>query len=170
MASKLSNTLFAVSLFALVIPASADQNAHSLTGSNWLNGVGSLQGKVAIVHFWTFGCINCKHNLPSYARWQQEFKGQDFQIIGVHTPETRSERNLSSLKQFLAERKITYPVLVDNQSQNWDRWNVHAWPTVFLIDKKGRIRDVWEGELEYDGAMRTAKFSGEIRDLLKEAS
>ncbi len=163
-----------LSLLAFAALASADSSdqglAPKITGSTWLNSSGPtmLNGKVAIVHFWTFDCINCKHNLPGYAAWNREFKGKDFIIIGIHTPETSGERSLTGLKQFLKDRKVDYPVVVDNDGANWDRWGVKAWPTVFLIDKHGRIRDSWEGELEYDRAMKTAKFASEIRVLLKE--
>lgn len=121
-----------------------------------------------LVHFWTLGCINCKHNLPAYNKWQMEFKGRDFQIVGIHTPETDYERSSRHLDQAIAERRIVYPVLVDNESKNWNAWGQEYWPAIYLVDKQGRVRDSWQGELEAGGAGGTDKLTKEIRALLSE--
>jgi thiol-disulfide isomerase/thioredoxin len=121
-----------------------------------------------VVHFWTLGCINCKHNLPSYNRWEKEFGGQGFTEVGIHTPETDYERNPAVLKEALEHWHITYLVLEDNSSANWNRWHQQYWPAVYLIDKRGHIRDVWSGELNADGAGGEAKIGREISSLLKE--
>lgn len=156
-------------------PAAMHSPAPELTGSEWLNTpkgsslkLSSRKGKVTIVHFWTFGCINCKHNLPAYARWQKLLASQDVAIIGVHTPETRGEAKSTNVAKFVKQRGITYPVLIDSDSKNWSRWHQNYWPTVYLIDKKGNIRYRWEGELEYNNAGGEAKMAGLVRELLKE--
>lgn len=156
-----------LSNFAVVPP--------ELTGGVWLNvprgtkpTLKSRRGRVTVVHFWTFACINCKRNLSFYAQWQNRFASRGLQVIGVHTPETESERNVTNVVQKVKELRITYPVLIDQDTQNWKRWNQRYWPTVYLIDKQGRARLAWEGELEYQGRGGTAKLTAMIEKLLQE--
>jgi thiol-disulfide isomerase/thioredoxin len=156
-------------------PVVQNTPAPELTGKNWINTPGSApvhlasrRGKVTIVHFWTYGCINCRHNLPAYARWQKELTGKEVVIIGVHTPETRGEASDARVRAHVKSSGITYPVLVDSDSANWNRWNQHFWPTVYLIDKKCRIRYRWEGELEYDNQHGATKMLQRVNDLLNE--
>jgi thiol-disulfide isomerase/thioredoxin len=147
--------------------------APGFVGGHWVNtpsplNWASLKGKVVVVHFWTLGCINCKHNLPSYNRWQSEFEGQNFAMIGIHTPETDFERSPAELKKAISQWQIRYPVLEDNDSRNWNHWHQQFWPAIYLIDKTGQIRDTWSGELNADGAGGEAKLGAEIKALLKE--
>ncbi|MGE5735910.1 MAG: redoxin domain-containing protein [Acidobacteriota bacterium] len=128
----------------------------------------SRKGKVTIVHFWTFGCINCKRNLPYYREWQKRFAGRGLEIIGVHTPETDEERDPKNVAKKVKEYEITYPVLIDQQAENWKIWQQRYWPTVYLVDKQGRVRFAWEGELEYQNAGGNAKLIGYIEALLSE--
>jgi peroxiredoxin len=148
------------------------QFAPELIGRDWRNSrpltSNDLNGKVVIVHFWTLGCINCKHNLPSYNRWEKQFGKEGLVIVGIHTPETEYERDAHHLDQAIREREITYPVLVDNEGKNWAAWKQEYWPAVYLVDKQGRIRDSWQGELDFDNAGGTAKFTSEIKALLTE--
>jgi peroxiredoxin len=148
------------------------QQAPEFIGRNWLNSqplsLSELKGKVVVVHFWTLGCINCKHNLPSYNGWEKQFGKDGLVIVGIHTPETDYERSPSHLARAIQERGITYPVLVDNEGKNWTAWKQEYWPAVYLVDKQGRIRDSWQGELDFENAGGTAKFTGEIRALLSE--
>jgi len=156
-------------------PAYMDAQPPELQGGAWLNTPGktpiklaSRKGKVTIVHFWTFGCINCKRNLPAYNRWQKQFEKQGVVIIGVHTPETEYERSLSNVETHLKKLEVTYPVLLDNEGSNWQRWGQQIWPTVYLLDKWGRVRYRWIGELEYNNAGGEAKTTQYIQELLKE--
>ncbi len=149
--------------------------APELSGNSWLNvpkdtkvSLGSLKGKVIVVHFWTFGCINCKRNLPYYAEWQKRFAARGLEIIGVHTPETQEERDPANVAKKVKEYGITYPVLIDENSSNWKLWQQRCWPTVYLVDKLGRVRFAWEGELEYNGAGGSAKVPQIIEQLLNE--
>jgi hypothetical protein len=89
-------------------------------------------------------------------------------LIGVHTPETPEERVRENVVRKVKEYKITYPVLLDQNGENWQRWGQQYWPTVYLIDKKGRVRYRWEGELEYRNAGGEEKMAVRIEDLLKE--
>ena len=89
-------------------------------------------------------------------------------IIGVHTPETPGERVTSNVARRVKELGITYPILLDNQGTNWNRWGQQFWPTVYLIDKLGHVRYRWEGELEFEHAGGEAKMARLIEDLLQE--
>jgi peptide-methionine (R)-S-oxide reductase len=129
----------------------------------------SRQGKVTLVQFWTFGCSNCQANLPSYARLQKRFEKQDVAIIGVHTPEFDHERDSKNVARRVRELGITYPILIDSKSENWRRWNQRYWPTIYLIDKSGRARYSWVGELEHKGAGGEAKIARLVENLLREA-
>ena len=99
---------------------------------------------------------------------QRQFAKRGVEIIGVHTPETASERNVTNVVSKVKELGITYPVLLDQSAQNWKRWGQRCWPTVYLIDKQGRVRIAWEGELEYQGRGGFAKATQMIETLLKE--
>jgi peroxiredoxin len=148
--------------------------APELTGDSWLNvptnstlSLASRKGKVTIVHFWTFGCINCKRNLPAYAHWWQRFADKGVVVIGIHTPETEAERDPVNVAKKVKELGIAYPVLLDPDRQNWNRWQQRWWPSVYLIDKQGRVKSVWEGELEYQNAGGEATMTRLIAELLK---
>lgn len=156
-------------------PAYMDAQPPELQGGIWLNTsnktpvkLASRKGKVTLVHFWTFGCINCKRNLPTYNRWQKQFEKQGVMVIGVHTPETEYERDIKNVEASLKKADITYPVLVDSEGANWNRWGQQIWPTVYLLDKWGHVRYRWIGELEYKNAGGEAKTTKYIEELLKE--
>jgi len=88
--------------------------------------------------------------------------------VGVHTPETPAERVTANVVRRVKQIGITYPVLLDTQGTNWQRWGQQYWPTVYLIDKHGRVRYRWVGELEYNHAGGEAQMAGLIQGLLKE--
>jgi peroxiredoxin len=148
--------------------------APELTGDSWLNlpkgsklSLASRKGTVTIVHFWTFGCINCKRNLAAYDRWWRRFADKGVVVIGIHTPETEAERDPANVAKKVKELGISYPVLLDADHQNWNRWQQRIWPAIYLIDKQGRARYLWEGELEYQKAGGEAKMTQLIVALLK---
>ncbi len=146
--------------------------APELVGKNWINAptpltLKSRHGKVTMIEFWTFACSNCQANLPTYERWQKEFSPEGFTIIGVHTPELPEEYKAESVKQFASQHGITYPILLDNDYANWSRWKQEYWPAIYLIDKKGMVRDIWLGELGSTGA---AKVEAKIVALMRELS
>jgi len=121
----------------------------------WINApaltLKQLRGKVVVVHFYAFGCINCIRNLPHYNAWREHFAGQDVAIIGIHRPETEAERDIQKVRERSVTAGITYPVAVDNDSRNWDAWANRVWPSVYLIDKAGFVRYWWYGELNWQG-------------------
>lgn len=101
-------------------PEKTAQKAPELTGiDHWINSDGlklaDLKGKVVVLHIWTFGCINCQHNLPYYNKWQTEFAKSNVRIIGVHTPETKAEADLKNVQAEVKKLKIEYPVAVDGK-------------------------------------------------------
>ncbi len=138
----------------------------------WLNTVPvtlkELRGKVVVVHFWAFTCINCIHNLPHYQAWHERFLRQELTIIGIHTPETESERSIDNLRRKVDEYKIAYPVAFDAASENWKAWANNMWPSVYLIDKQGHVRNWWYGELNWQGEHGEEFMRKEIEKLLAE--
>jgi peroxiredoxin len=127
-----------------------------------------LRGRVVVVHFFAFGCINCIHNYPTYRQWQAELAGKDVQIIGIHTPETKSEHNVETLKTKLAAERLEFPVLVDNERANWNAWGNSMWPSVYILDRRGYVRDFWAGELRWQGATGDASLRKTIESLVAE--
>lgn len=140
--------------------------------TEWINSeplkLADLRGKVVVVHFWTFGCINCVHNLPHYQSWYEKFPSSRVTIIGIHTPETASERKIENVRSSIPKREIKYPVAVDMEAANWKAWANNVWPAVYLIDKQGRVRAWWYGELNWEGAHGEENMRKKIDDLLAE--
>jgi thiol-disulfide isomerase/thioredoxin len=140
--------------------------------STWINSpplkLDGLRGKVVVVHFWTFGCINCIHNLPHYQGWYQKFPKSQLEIVGIHTPETQHERSVDNLRDSVAERAIEYLVAVDLDAENWKAWGNSVWPSVYLVDKKGRVRYWWYGELNWKEARGEEFMRKKIEELLAE--
>jgi thiol-disulfide isomerase/thioredoxin len=128
--------------------------APELTNKTWLNvdsplRLADLRGKVVIVEMWTFGCINCQHVMPSLKEWHSKYKEQGLIIIGNHFPEFSYEKDLENLKTAIAEHGIEYAVVQDNDGDTWRAYKNNYWPTLYLIDKQGRIRYVHIGEGRY---------------------
>ena len=139
----------------------------------WLNSepltMESLRGRVVIVHFFAFGCINCIHNYPWYIEWQDQLAGQSVTIIGIHTPETKTEEDNDLLRASLEKNGLKFPVAVDKQKKMWQAWYNGIWPSVYLIDKQGRVRYWWYGELDWKGAGGQKVARQRIEQLLAEA-
>ncbi len=144
--------------------------ATELVGKTWLNTGGkpvtlaSLRGKVTVLHFWTFACSNCLANIPAYNRFDRNFPKNEVQVLSVHTPEFDFERVPKNVAKRVKALDIRYPVLIDSNNANWNRWNQQFWPTIYLIDKTGRVRFKHEGELQGD----EAAFTRRIAELAKE--
>jgi thiol-disulfide isomerase/thioredoxin len=134
------------------------EQAPELIGAttDWASGkpvkLASLKGKVVVVCYWTFGCINCKRTLPFWNDWAKKYEGKDVVFVTIHTPELESERVVEDVKKFIAKEKLIFPVLIDNDKANWKRWRNQWWPATYLIDKKGLVRGRWDGELDYKGS------------------
>ncbi|MBN9504160.1 MAG: hypothetical protein BGO01_16090 [Armatimonadetes bacterium 55-13] len=149
------------------------KKAPVLSGNQWFNLSSSRKapspqtsGKVTLVHFWTFACSNCQANLPIYNRLFDRYKGQGLDFVGVHTPELSFEKNVENVQKAIAKEKIGWPVLIDNEGANWNRWGLHYWPTVFLVNAKGAIVFKWEGELNWNGQNGEWQLDAAIRRAL----
>ena len=155
--------------------ASRDVAAPALKGSDWINvpaadvdWVSSFKGRVTLLHFWTFECINCKHDLPAYARWAAAYKPTEVQVIGIHTPELAEERVPENVRAAVKSLGISYPILIDGEGTNWNRYQQKYWPTVYVIDKKGNVRYHWVGELGYNGQDGYRAVTRVVEQLQKE--
>ena len=140
----------------------------SLDGAvEWLNSppltADALRGKVVLVDFWTYSCINCLRTIPYVRAWAEKYKDDGLVVIGVHTPEFAFEKNPANVKKALGDLKINYPVAIDNNYSIWRAFNNMYWPAHYFIDAQGRIRHHHFGEGEY------AKSEEVIRQLLREA-
>ncbi len=121
-----------------------------------------------ILHFWTFGCINCQHNYPTLKAWQKAFAKKGVTIIGVHTPETPAERNNQNVRKSTKKNGLTYPIVVDPEGTTWKTWGNRMWPSTYLIDKNGFVRYRWDGEFNWKRAKGAAAMKKKIEQLLAE--
>ena len=139
---------------------------------HWINSepvrLEDVSSKVVVVHFYACGCINCIHNYPVYLDWSRRFRGQDVAIIGIHTPETAVEASVEHVRERAAEAGFNFPVLIDPDKANWNAWGNSMWPSVYLIDKWGRLRSFWPGELRWQGATGDEWMAARIEELLAE--
>ncbi|NLS03404.1 cytochrome c biogenesis protein DipZ [Rhizobium sp. P32RR-XVIII] len=142
--------------------------APSLDGAvEWLNSppltTEQLRGKVVLIDFWTYSCINCIRTTPYVRAWAEKYKDQGLVVIGVHAPEFAFEKKISNVKKAVGDFKIGYPVAIDNDYKIWRAFDNSYWPAHYLIDAKGQIRYHHFGEGSY-GQTEQA-----IQDLLREA-
>jgi len=118
--------------------------APEIANGMWINSepltLKSLHGRVVLIEFWTFGCNNCRNTLPRLKEWDTQYRDKGLTIIGVHTPELDRERDINQLRREVAQLGIKYPVVTDQDYTTWKAYGVEAWPTVFVLDKQGRVR------------------------------
>jgi cytochrome c biogenesis protein CcdA/thiol-disulfide isomerase/thioredoxin len=141
--------------------------APELTGiTAWINTepttLAALRGKVVLVHFWTFGCINCIHVQPYVKAWYDRYAPDGFVVIGVHTPELSFERDIANVREAVAKADVRFPVAFDPSYATWNAYANSYWPAFYFVDKAGHIRHVHFGEGDYDGSEAV------IRELLAE--
>jgi cytochrome c biogenesis protein CcdA/thiol-disulfide isomerase/thioredoxin len=142
--------------------------APSLAGAvEWLNSppltTDALKGKVVLVDFWTYSCINCLRAIPYVRAWAEKYRDQGLVVIGVHAPEFAFEKNVDNVRKAVSDLKIDYPVAIDNDYAIWRAFENEYWPAHYFIDAQGRIRHHHFGEGDYDGSERV------IQQLLAEA-
>jgi cytochrome c biogenesis protein CcdA/thiol-disulfide isomerase/thioredoxin len=140
----------------------------SLSGaSSWLNSAPltpeALRGRVVVIDFWTYSCINCLRSLPYVEAWYSRYKDHGLVVIGVHTPEFAFERNEDNVRRAVSDLGISYPVALDNDYAIWRAFNNQYWPAHYFVDSTGRIRGHHYGEGDYDQSEQI------IRQLLSEA-
>ena len=132
----------------------------------WINSdpitIASLRGKVVLVEFWTFACINCIHVQPYVSAWYDRYASEGLVVIGVHTPELSFERELGNVRDAVAKAGIRYPVAVDPGFATWNAYRNGYWPALYFIGRDGRIRHTHIGEGDYDGSEQV------IRELLAQ--
>jgi cytochrome c biogenesis protein CcdA/thiol-disulfide isomerase/thioredoxin len=141
--------------------------APELTGiTAWINSrpltMAELRGKVVLVEFWTFGCINCIHVQPYVKAWSDRYAADGLVVVGVHTPELSYERDLDNVRAAVASSDVRFPVAFDPDFATWNAYRNAYWPAFYFVDRAGRIRHTHFGEGDYDGSERV------IRQLLAD--
>jgi thiol-disulfide isomerase/thioredoxin len=137
-----------------LIAADKATAAPEFAKGNWINSdpltLDKLRGRVVLVEFWTFGCYNCRNTLPAVKEWDAKYRDRGLTIVGVHTPETGSEYLIENVRREVPSLEIKYPVVTDNDYKTWKAYEVEAWPTMYVLDKRGRIRWMHVGEGRYE--------------------
>lgn len=149
-------------------PVNNSTTAPEFTGiDTWLNSdpltMQQLRGKVVLVDFWTYTCINCIHVLPYVKTWNQKYKDQGLVVVGVHTPEFPFERDRDNVKTAIKRFDITFPVAQDNRYATWRAYGNEYWPAFYLVDKKGHVAYTHFGEGDYE------QTEAKIKALLAES-
>ena len=122
-----------------------------------------LRGKVVLIDFWTYTCINCLRTLPYVRAWDEKYRDKGLVVVGVHTPEFGFEKETANVRDAIARNHLQYPVAQDNDYGTWNAWGNQYWPAKYLIDATGEVRYTHFGEGDY------ATTEGAIRRLLAEA-
>jgi len=129
--------------------------------TNWFNSaplsMASLRGKVVLVDFWTYGCVNCVNTLPHVTQLYAKYRDRGLVVVGVHTPEFPFERSAVNVQAALKRHGITYPVAQDNDSATWNAWRNQYWPAQYSVDQHGNIVFSHVGEGQYDEVERTVR-------------
>jgi thiol-disulfide isomerase/thioredoxin len=137
------------------VPLPVEGTVPALTGAvEWLNSpplsADELRGKVVVVNFWTYSCINCLRTLPYLKMWSKKYRDQGLVVIGVHAPEFAFERGIGNVKRAARDLGIDYPVAIDNNYAIWRAFGNQYWPAFYVVDAQGRIRYHQFGEGKYD--------------------
>jgi thiol-disulfide isomerase/thioredoxin len=126
--------------------------------AEWINSkpltIAGLRGKVVLIDFWTYSCVNCLRTLPHVRAWDEAYRDEGLRIVGVHSPEFAFEREPDNVKKAVRKLGIRYPVALDNDFVTWTAYGNEYWPAKYLIDRTGRVRYVHFGEGEYDETER----------------
>lgn len=146
---------------------SQDELASLDRANEWLNSRSltpkALRGKVVLINFWTYTCINWRRQLPYVSAWQEKYKEQGLVVIGVHAPEFEFEKNIGNIRWAVKDMKIDYPVAVDNSHIIWRAFRNQAWPALYFLDAQGRVRHYHFGEGAYEQSEMV------LQALLREA-
>ncbi|HKV29967.1 MAG TPA: redoxin domain-containing protein [Candidatus Dormibacteraeota bacterium] len=149
------------------LPSGGSRAPEFVGITDWENGpalqISQLRGKVVLVDFWTYSCINCQRTFPFLRDWWHKYRDSGLVIVGVHSPEFDFEKSVPNIRQAITHYGVEWPVAVDSQMATWNAYQNQYWPAEYLIDKNGLIRDTHFGEGNYDQTERN------IRLLLNEA-
>jgi thiol-disulfide isomerase/thioredoxin len=142
------------------VTAATQATAPDFVGlGNWHNSaplkLADLRGKVVLVNFWTYGCVNCVNTLPHVTGLYAKYKDRGLVVVGIHTPEFPFERSASNVQAALKRHGITYPVAQDNDSQTRTAYRNRYWPAQYIVDQNGKIVFQHDGEGQYDQIDRT---------------
>lgn len=151
-------------------PREAPEFTHS-EAVDWINSrplsLAGLEGRVVLVDFWTYGCSNCRRSLPWIKTLRSRFDEDELVVIGVHTPEFKHEMDRERVRRQVAQLDLHHPVMMDNDFSYWKAMNNRYWPTFYLIDKSGLIRERVVGEVRPEGD-KAGKLEARIQALLSE--
>jgi DNA-binding beta-propeller fold protein YncE/thiol-disulfide isomerase/thioredoxin len=159
----------------LLLPPEERPSIPGFDGATaWLNveralDMRDLDGRVAVIDFWTSCCINCIHTLPTLAAIEDQFRNDPVLVIGVHSPKFDEERDPNRLREFIRAQNIAHPVAVDAKMTIWDNWGIRAWPTVVLVDAQGKLAWATSGEpdqKELAAAIEEALAEGRAKNAL----
>lgn len=157
------NKVDASKLFNVATPYRAPEFVGT---TDWINSqsltMAKLKGKVVLLDFWTYSCINCIRNNPYIEKWYQMYKEDGFVAVGVHAPEFAFEKNPVNVRKAVKDQRISYPVTLDNDFSTWNAYDNRSWPASYLIDASGQVRRIHEGEGEYQES------EDAIRQLLQD--
>ncbi len=121
----------------------------------WINSepIGSLddlRGRIVLLEFWTFGCVNCAQSLPYVQQWHEKYKDQGLTIIGIHSPEFAYERKFENVQKSVEEKGLTFPIALDNEFETWRSFNNRFWPTLYLLNTEGEVVYKHTGQGNYE--------------------
>ena len=149
------------------IPAEKDWLTYLNQASGWINskslGPADLRGKVVLIDFCTYTCINWLRTLPYIRAWSDKYKDKGLMIIGVHTPEFSFEQDMFNVRRAIWDLRLDYPVAMDNDYAIWNGFNNQYWPALYFIDAKGQLRHYQFGEGGYEQCEKM------IQQLLEES-
>jgi len=162
--ARLAFTIAGAGLGVFGVARAVDRASRQFSGldraTEWINSprltASSLAGKVVLVDFWTYTCINWLRTLPYIRAWAQKYR-QQLVVIGVHTPEFPFEHDIDNVRRAVRQMAIEYPVAIDNEYAVWRAFRNQAWPALFFVDVRGRVRDYHFGEGKYEQLERTTQ-------------
>lgn len=164
----LQNTAWSARSGMLEKPIQAAEFTHR-DANDWINStplsIDDLAGKVVLIDFWTFDCWNCFRSFPWMNAMENRLSGEDFQIIGVHTPEFEHEKIRENIIRKVEEFKLHHPIMIDNDMSYWRAMRNRYWPAFYIMDKQGQIRAIFVGETHELGKQALA-IEATIRQLL----
>jgi len=168
MLKKLSYMILAALVAGFTGAMPGKDKLPSLTGATqWLNSQplspADLRGKVVLIEFWTYTCINWRRTLPYVRAWAEKYKDQGLVVIGVHTPEFSFEKEVDNVQRAVKDMKIGFPIAMDNNYAVWNAFRNEYWPALYFVDAKGNIRHHQFGEGNYEQSEKV------IQQLLAEA-
>lgn len=166
--TRLLQLAVAIAGLMLVSCAAAATQAPEFSGiAHWINSppltMSKLRGKVVLIDFWTYSCINCLRTLPYVTRWYDTYKDQGLVVVGVHSPEFEFEKSESNVERAVKHFGIRYPVAMDNDMATWNAWSNQFWPAEYLVDRNGNV------VLHHYGEGRYAEMENAIRKELAMA-